>query len=200
MTIQESIINPVEYASQLKFEAEKLLEKTKILNIIKKFGDIKLTGSFSYDLMTWRDIDICLIINELSKDNVFSIASEIGKIDSVGSIYYRNEYVMRTEGNPLAIFLCIELFLKDNIKWKIDILISSEQVVNSVIDKSKFITDKLNDSYRKSILEIKYELTNLSEYRQTIKSTDIYDAVLNHNVKDIEEWNMWWKSKVDQRS
>ncbi|MCL5411528.1 MAG: hypothetical protein M1150_02210 [Patescibacteria group bacterium] len=65
--------------------------------------------------------------------------------------------------------------------WKIDIWFLSVQ--GSA--KTREIRDKLTEEKRDIILEIKNVLAHNPQYRKTIKSSDIYIAVLDRDVKDM---------------
>lgn len=185
----------IEQANQLKAEADRLLDNSGIIAILSKFGKVHITGSYAYNLMTWRDIDLCLEIKNIRTDILFDIGKEISKIPEVGSMYFRNEFVLKTDGNPLAMFWCIDFYFQNGIKWKIDVLISNSKEVTRVMKIGTNLLKKIDDTKRKTILKIKSALSKSPEYRRTFGSKDIYKAVIEDNISTIDEWYEWLKKK-----
>jgi hypothetical protein len=187
--------NPVRRARALKRQADVLLAQLQLIPLLAKYGQPTFTGSYLYDLMTWRDIDICLTVCRPTMETVGRIVRDMSSLRALATVYIRNELVLRTPGNPCAIFVCAEFFRKPKTTWKIDILIGSRQVVERTIAPGREMTCKLNQQLRKRILTIKSVLCTEPSYRQEIKSTDIYRAVINDGVEDLKGWNDWRRSK-----
>ena len=151
-------------AETLKKEADEILDKSNLVRILLKYGNVHFIGSYYYNLLTWRDIDICLEMENVNPEIIFDIGKEIAQIPNVGTIYYRNEFVLHTVGNPLAIFLCVELYESSDKKWKLDILISNSAEVKRVLNQGKRFMKKLNEKNRAIILIIKSKLSMTPEY------------------------------------
>ena len=185
--------NPNKLAAALKKEADQFLDETDILAILAKHGEVTFTGSYFYDLMTWRDIDICLPITSKPMLTASEIVRQISKNKTVVSIYIRNEHILMTEGNPPAVFVCIEFLTNNQKLWKVDILLGSPELVAEIIIPGRTLLSRLTTKTREAILHIKFEICKHSNYRQEIKSTDIYRAVLDGGVRNLSEWKYWWK-------
>jgi len=181
----------IEQSNILKQEADWLIAKTGIRSTLAKHGEVTFTGSYFYGLMTWRDVDICLSTGEEQMPVAAEIAKEIGKGNQVASIYIRNEHVLKTEGNPRAVFICMEFLPSADELWKVDVLLGTPQLVEDTIAPGRALVSKLTPSTREAILSIKFELCKRPDYRQSIKSTDIYQAVLDGGVGNISEWEAW---------
>jgi len=80
--------NHVRVADRLREEAQAILAQTKLLDILRARGPTDITGSYAYDLMTRRDIDVCLAVTEPTVALAFSIGEELAHIPGVGSLYY----------------------------------------------------------------------------------------------------------------
>jgi hypothetical protein len=174
----------------LKKEADALLEKTGIVKILSRFGTPSVTGSYSYDLLTWRDIDICLTVKKPDARTAVRIGMLLAILPGVATMYFRNELVLKTEGNPKALFWCIEFISGKNI-WKIDILISDQAVVNRVLSPGKRLKKELTPEKRRDILRIKSVLSKHKQYRRQFRSTDIYNAVIQHGIRSLRAWRNW---------
>ncbi len=49
-------------SQSIKKEAEELLSKYKVLETLRKFGEVQFTGSYELDLMYKKDIDLSLLM------------------------------------------------------------------------------------------------------------------------------------------
>ena len=54
-----------EQASALRREARDLVDKLRISDLaLERFGQAALVGSVDFDFMTWRDIDIYILVQQ----------------------------------------------------------------------------------------------------------------------------------------
>jgi hypothetical protein len=102
-------------------------------------------------------------------------------------MYFRNEYVMQTPGNPLAMIWCIDIYPPGSAKWKVDILVSMLAEVNRVLNAGAELLSGLDKEKREHILKIKSPLSATKEYGISLRSTDIHEAVMKGGVKDLSE-------------
>ncbi len=187
-----------EQADLLKREAGQLLAELNLAELLKNYGPVHLTGSYEYDLMTRRDIDICVEVASPSVDLLFSMGKDLAKLPGVGSMYYRNELELQTPGNPRAMFWCVDIrrpSVHGTQQWKLDILVSSPDEVNRVLSKGTGLLRKIDRVKRERVLEIKGPLSTTSGYGKTYRSTDIYEAVIEGGVEDLAGWRAWWRDK-----
>ena len=178
-------------ATRLKKEAEKVIEQTGITTILSRYGETSYIGSYVFDLMTRRDIDICLSVMRPNPTIAFEIGSVVAEIPNVASMYYRNEYVLQTIGNPHGIFWCAEI-VTDLGKWMFDILITTNAEITRVRRSIILPNPPLPVGLRRAILEIKSVLSTTDGYRKDYRSTDIYRAVIQDGVRSYHEWKKWW--------
>ncbi|MBN2053444.1 hypothetical protein JW905_00895 [bacterium] len=179
-------------AAHLRQEADRLLQHTALLTLLAGYGTVHLTGSYCYDLMTWRDIDLCVATNDLSTPAMFELGRAMAALPHVGSMYYRNELVMQTKGNPLAVFWCVDFYLPDAIDWKVDILLASPEEVQRVLTPGQELMSRITPAAREAILRIKGELGGRPGYRREFGSRAVYRAVIEDQVATLEEWEDWW--------
>lgn len=185
----------MEQSRILKDEADKLLKQLGIMGILNNYGHAEFTGSYLYNLMSWADIDICLTVDELNPEKIFEIGNKLVNLPDIATMYFRNELILKTEGNPKAIFWCLE-FTSDQFKiWKIDILIATHEVTSEVLKPGKILLSKLTDDKRTVLLSLKSHLTKDQGYRKEFRSVDIYKAVIDDDVISLEQWNEWLKRK-----
>ena len=184
----------------LKTEANALLHRLCIFKILSRYGHAEATGSYLYNMMTWRDIDLCLTVPKLSVKKAFSIGTHLADLPGIATMYFRNELVLKTKGNPQCVFWCLEFVTEKLETWKIDILISTSKVIKEVLRPGQELLSKLTDDNRRTIIELKAILCEDLEYRRSFRSTDIYEAVVNGNVNNIEQWEKWLKGKKPNKT
>lgn len=195
MAIFRKMASPFTEAQKLKEDADRLLTDTGLGPILTRHGEVLFTGSYHYDLLTWRDIDICLSITEPPMQVASAIVARLCQTDVVASIYIRNEHVLKTEGNPEAVFVCVEFLPAHREHWKVDVLLGSPALVARTVAPGRELVARLNPATRDAILRIKSVLCKHPQYRREIKSTDIYHAVIDEGVRDIAGWEVWWADK-----
>jgi hypothetical protein len=189
--------DPVTTASLLRAEAVALLDGTHLLETLRTYGEVHVTGSCSYDLMTWRDIDLCVGTQMLNIETIFRLGLALASLPHVGSMYYRNEFIMNTPGNPRAVFWCTDFYLPDSQRWKVDILLAEPEEVERILGYGRQLMQRLTGPARAIILEIKNVVCRRPGYRQEFGSREIYDAVLDHNVVTLEDWDAWRERQDD---
>ncbi|MCU0613034.1 MAG: hypothetical protein MUE60_14760 [Candidatus Eisenbacteria bacterium] len=185
----------VRRAAELREEADYLLSSMNLMELLRGFGTVYATGSYAYDLMTWRDIDLCLATDDLSVSSLFRLGGAIAALPDVGSMYYRNEFVMATVGNPEAVFWCIDVYRPQGATWKVDVLIARDAVVQEVLGPARQMTGALTPLTREAILRVKSVVCTRPGYRREYGSRAVYRAVLDHGVTTVEGFDAWWAAQ-----
>ncbi|MBP9702434.1 hypothetical protein KBD69_01990 [Candidatus Woesebacteria bacterium] len=173
----------------LQKQAYLVVEQLDLRNILNNVGDFQLVGSIEYGLMTSRDIDANLMMNESPTDSDFwSIVKPIFSKIGVKSITIADNRSGAEVDRPKSMYLGIKY--EDNEKniWKIDIrFLAKESVTTDRI--AKLIEENITDETRQIILKIKSLVCDNPKYHKDFSSVDIYEAVLLSNVKNIADFN-----------
>jgi hypothetical protein len=178
----------------IKKEADEILYQKGLFDILNSFGTAHISGSYGLDLMTWRDLDIYLQVDDPSSIDFFSIGSKISKAFNPVKMSFRNELIAKTKGLPLGLYWGIYLGNEREGAWKIDIWAVNTSECERLL---KFCSDlklKLSSATILQILDIKSRCWKDPQYRKSYLSTDIYNAVLERNVTDIESFNNYINS------
>jgi len=174
-------------------EADKLLDYSRIYSLLSRIGEVKIVGSYEYNLMLGPDLDIYVIVptdrarvaaldalNQLIQQNHWN-----------GYLYY--DFVKHSSKNhpdfPKAYYVGVKSDFSKN-RWKVDIWFGNEDTLRINND---WIKDTLNNETKKIILELK-AARNDGEIKTD--SLNIYVAVLRNNVKSVEEFKNWVKNKT----
>lgn len=67
----------LEQQSQLQKQAKEVLQTLGLISLLKKYGDPVIVGSMSLGLMTWRDLDIEVVMKKLDMDFIAEICAEL---------------------------------------------------------------------------------------------------------------------------
>ncbi|HWA18242.1 MAG TPA: hypothetical protein VG757_04545 [Devosia sp.] len=115
-----------ETAASLRAEAHELLTSSGLFELLqRRFGDPSVTGSASYDLMVWRDIDIHLPIEATRWPEWMAFGGELAAhFESVGLGFHKATYINDyVDPHPLGAGLYWGLEFKDfsGNRWKVDI-------------------------------------------------------------------------------
>jgi hypothetical protein len=174
---------------QLKETANRILSESDLISMLSKYGRAEVAGSYSYDLMTTGDIDITVFVDELNKKQAMAAFNELAHQNYFRSFKLDN-FVDFPDANfpnfPSGYYLGLQTADRT---WKIDIWF--------IIDNSKAVETysnrllSLDDETRDTILLLKnYKL----EKNYRFSSTVIYDAVLDHGIKDTDGLEQYLKA------
>jgi hypothetical protein len=176
----------------LKTEAQAFLVNYKIEELLKRYFNVYYTGSFSYDLMCWRDIDIVLEFKNKDYDikKAFNyIFSELIKKDGIIDIHYIDGLNFKVrKGLPKGHYLGFDMFdYAINDKWKVDIWLLDPKFFK---DKKRFddqMKAKLSLNSIEQIIELKFKYMGDLGRVPSLISYYIYQAVLFEDLETEEE-------------
>jgi hypothetical protein len=177
-------------------EANKILYDIGLLQVLVKYGKPVPWGSYVLGLMTWRDLDMYLETNEMTEGRFFQLGAKVASLLKPQRMHYRNELIGKTPDNPLGLYWGIYVTRPDfpeELKiyiWAID----SEQLsaYRKQFDDLKIRIDR---ERRAAILEIKNHFWRHPEYRKGFSSMDIYQAVIEEDIKTVKEFAGWLRKK-----
>ena len=179
---------------QLRKEADLLLHNG-LDDVLKQYGIPHYTGSYALHLMTWRDLDIYLEAEELSISLFFELGNKIATLLNPVKMHFRNETIARTEGLPFGLYWGIYLGDERKGAWKIDLWMMKSDECKERLAYCDNLLNRISPAEKLIILNIKSQCWQNPQYRKTFYSSDIYDAVLQHGVKDIDGFYTYLQKK-----
>lgn len=172
---------------ELQREANKFLADINLMDSLSKFGTPVIAGSLAAGLMTWPDIDIEVYSEKLvTREDLADFAKEMFRFPG-------NERIVlldNREGYYPYYSYGLYVMLQQK-RWKVDIWFFLNGQKNTGKDYLEDILKKLNPENRKVILEIKAAISDNPRYRKDIFSVDIYNAVLDEGVRDLEQFKVY---------
>lgn len=190
--MRESIYQ--EAAEELRAEADRLLA-SGLRTVLEDYGTVNVIGSYALRLMVWRDLDIHIVQTQLERARFFELGGKIAVLLNPPRMHYRDETAARTEGLPQGLYWGVYLGDERQGAWKIDIWTTGPEGYEAVRAHGERIQERLTDANRTVILQIKSACWRHPQYRREFSSGDIYSAVLDHDVANIDGF---WKFLRDR--
>jgi hypothetical protein len=179
----------------LRAEADEILQAKGLWALLSEFGTVHPTGSYTLGVMTWRDLDLYLVKDSLMVAEFFTLGSRIADLLTPVRMSFRNERVARTEGLPEGLYWGVYVPREHGDSWKIDIWAVGEVDYGPLKNYCDRIAAKLTPDARRLILEIKTECWRKPGYRRTFFSRDIYEAVLEHGVTNLNAFREFLRTE-----
>jgi hypothetical protein len=188
------------FARQLSLQAEAGLVRAQ-LDLDRVFGDVGepvVVGSAALGLMAWRDLDITVICPSLNKAQVIAIAGKLAAHPDMLEVTFRDDsgrWNQAPDAYPDGLYIGLRYHPEAMAEWRLDVWFVDDPERQSDLLHLRSMPGRLTDDKRLAILQIKTIWSARPEYRSSVRSWDIYKAVLDHGVRDPDEFERWLSSK-----
>lgn len=164
-------------------QAHAVLDLLQPMQRWERFGEPRLCGAMSYDLLAASDIDI-EIFGDLRVDAGFSLVSAWARDPAVHKVLFINAVNEPDAGLGWELHYMLE-----EVSWAVQMwLLPVGYAGPRSADLVAPMRAALCPGTHSRILRIKEGLlARKTEYR----SIDVYRAVLDHGVNDVEEYDQW---------
>ena len=170
----------------IRTEADGLLGTKGLRSLLEDYGTPHVTGSYAMHLMTWRDLDIYLEAPNLSEESFFRLGGRIASCLAPVRMSFRNERINRTPNLPLGLYWGVYLGDERKGAWKIDVWAVDSEECERQLQFNRRLAAALTPSFRSKILSIKQACWKDPGYRKTYTSQDIYGAVIEQGIEDVD--------------
>jgi hypothetical protein len=159
--------------------ALELLADLRVVERLSTLGPVEITGAVAHGLAVAHDIDMDVTVDELDAKACFAVMAELASDPRVKRIVCRND--ASTYG-----WLAFDIVIDD---WAIELYVSTPAAscFGWTSELARIFGDLLDAEQRHAILELKEALAGDSEYR----SMDVYRAVVDGGIRDLEEFRRW---------
>ncbi len=172
---------------ELQKAGKQLLEKIGLIEFISKLGKPEIVGSMASGLMIRPDVDIEVIADEINDEDYWETVRFLFYIKNFyHSLYIQDFRKSQNPNTPKGLYIGTRVN-SDGKEWKIDLWFISPRKPGEQ-NYNEWIKGKINNSNRKIILEIKSEIYKNPKYTKEIFSIDIYKAVIEDRVKNLEDF------------
>lgn len=168
-------------------QANHILYDLGLLNELNKYGKPHLIGSVKMNLMAWNDLDIDVENDSMLLDKLYLLTDYI--LNHFNPTWYEAKEEINEQGNKVW-FQGFEFYL-DNELWNVDIWFLDKYTIEKTENYCNDISKKIenNEQLKTAIIKIKQELINGNLYSfDKYTSIDVYDAVLNKGITDIDDF------------
>lgn len=141
--------------------------------------------------MVWRDLDITLAADGLSLERFFEMGNRICTVVQATSMFFCDTRAVSVENRPSGLYWGVVLATEAHHRWQWDIWAVSRDTCRGSVAYCKDILERLSPEKRSYILAIKSSVYDKPEYGRDYGSKDIYQAVLNHGVITVADFDRY---------
>ncbi len=194
------VIDVEKQDQSLRREADALLARYAILAILERYGKPHLTGSYSLQLMTWRDLDIYLEMPAPETVPFLELGRQLGEALLPRKLSFTDHLNFPTTEAVTGLYWGIQTGVLSRGGWKIDVWGVTPAVCSERLAHCDSLRARLDVQTRLAVLSIKHEICRLPEYRKTITSQHIYDAVLQGGARSVADFWRYFLSRMGEQT
>lgn len=180
--------------ASLRAEADLFLKTSGIGRILRKEG-FHPVGSYVMQTMTWRDLDFERYTDKPDWQKHWKLGTKLAKLKWVWRLAAINAYHDPRNTDEGHYWGLRASPLGEKNYWKLDLWTARREEFERNSPKRPLWEKQLNDDARYNILVIKEAVCMLPQYKDSLLSIHIYQAVLENGVKSIDEFWEWWKGQ-----
>ena len=175
--------NSIQRSKTIKEEADTLLEKVKVFQILAPYGDVTSTGSYFLDTMVYPDID--LYMSKVSIPTLFEIGGKLATHDLTIEVVFQKS---RISSLPGGLYLKARFDYGDwGRPWKLDIWSLEDSLIEEKMAKMIQFQKKMTEELRENIIRYKLSIMTDEHRTPTFSGYFIYRAFLDEGISDFRE-------------
>ena len=168
-----------------KANADRILYEFGLLKRLEMIGEPHIIGSYRMNMMAWNDLDIDIENNAMSLDKMYELSAFI--MSTFKPVWYEAKEEINAEGKKVW-FHGFETMITGEL-WNIDLWFFDQKTISNAERYCDAIIDRVNQTQKDIIVNIKSALISRGLYSfEQYKSIDVYKAVLENDVKNIDEF------------
>jgi hypothetical protein len=181
----------------LQNEADNVVELLGLLPMLERIGRPVRVGSSAMGLMVRRDIDItviCKTLDDTARSSIARLAAQLMTADHVGSVRFRNDsgrWNADPSAYPDGLYLGISARIPNGENWNLDVWFVDRPERQPDLAHLSVLLPRITDDHREVILAIKQELANSPRELPSNVSFRVYEAVVDHGVRDTSGFEAW---------
>ena len=182
----------LERQDTLQAEANRLVEQLDLSTMLGRAGRFERLGSSVSGLMVWRDLGASC--GRLSPERAWETVVPLAAHPRTTRLCYRNEVgrLAPAELRGYGRYYFVAHHETDaGDEWKIDISLWSPESPAGPLAHAEELRGRLTPETRLAILWIKDAWHRLPSYPDAVSGMDIYDAVLEHDVRTPEQFGSY---------
>jgi hypothetical protein len=178
---------------KLRAEADAMLEESGLGEILREEG-FHAAGSYEMRTMTWKDLDFERTDDSPTWEKHWALGLKLTKLKWVWSAHAINGYIDPRYYKNYGHYWGLRAVRPgEKNYWKLDLWTARQSEWDSETPKRKLWEKLLTEDTRYHIMEIKEAVCNLPEYRNSLLSIHIYEAVLEEGIRGTDAFMEWWR-------
>lgn len=170
---------------EIKRIADKILYESGLYEELKKIGAPHIVGSYRMDVMAANDLDIDVENDKMSLDKLYELTDFVLK--TFHPFWYEAKQEINDDGNTVW-FHGFEFTIEDE-RFNVDVWFFDRKTIAAAESYCDNIANNATKAQKDAIVDLKRELISRGLYRfDKYTSMHVYEAVLEKNVSDIEEF------------
>ncbi|MEU3217607.1 hypothetical protein [Streptomyces sp. NPDC006971] len=181
----------------LRAEAEGVYRDLGLDELLADVGTPTIVGSAALGLMVRRDLDVDVACGRLDDAAVTAVAAVVARLAThprVRVVTFRNDcgaWNREPDAYPDGLYLGVECRASSGATWNLDVWFLDRPERQPSTVHLATMRPRLTDESRAAIIEIKRAWADRPEYGTTVKSFDVYCAVLNDGVRGTARFETW---------
>ena len=169
-------------------KATDFMAKTKLIDIMQKYGKTTIIGSYVMQIMSWNDLDFLIDLADFQTDKYYNLVTEL--ISILNPIRY--DGICNVEKD--VYFIGMEI-MHNRERWNLDIWWKPRNEIEASLAYANDLLLKMRKypQLREAVVEIKqrlitYKLYGFDKGKKHYHSHEVYDAVFNRGITSVEEF------------
>lgn len=188
--------------ARLQAEADHLVQVLDLTTQLAALGRPTRVGSSALGLMVRRDIDITVSCPKLDAATLAGFAQLGARLmerdDLVLAVRFRNDagrWNAEPQSYPDGLYLGLTVRTADGANWTFDIWLVDQPERQPDLKHLRTLPPRLTEADRLTILTIKHALA-ADATEPKIPSALVYEAVLDHGVRDVTGFRAWHAARA----
>ena len=175
-----------------KSQADKILYAFGLLKELEKIGVPHIIGSYRMDTMAWNDLDIDIENENMSLEQLYELSSFV--LNTFHPTWYEAKEEINEEGKKVW-FHGFETYITGEL-WNVDLWFFERETITNAEEYCDDIAKRTSQKQKDRIVWIKEQLISRGLYSfEKYKSVDVYKAVMEKDVEDVEQFLSFFQSK-----
>jgi hypothetical protein len=188
-------------ARQDGLQAEAALARAdlRLDQALSEVGRPVLVGSAALGLMVRRDLDITVVTPALDLNSVLRLGARMANHPRVREVVFRNDTGgwNLDLGYPDGLYLGLRYRSPAGKDWTIDLWFVDEPDRQPDLAHLRTLPGRLTPTTRAAIIRIKDSWWNHPKVQPSVSSHDIYSAVLDGDVRTVDQFVQWLAHRPD---
>ena len=172
-------------SNEIKVNADRILYEFGLLKKLEEVGKTHIISSYRMNMMAWNDLDIDIENRNMSQERPYEMTIFI--LNRFHPVWYEGKEEISDKGKKVW-FLGFETMITGEL-WNVNMWFFDRETIANTEAFCDNITENATRGQKDAIIKIKNCLITKGLYSdENYKSIDVYKAVMEKDVKTIEEF------------